>query len=241
MHLNIKKKLNVSSITVESLIFGILLASVGGFLDAYTFVGRGGVFANAQTGNIILVAVSAVNEEWKAAFTHFIPILAFIAGVMISESLRERKLKFLYKDIACTTLIIETLILFLIGFVPKTVSNDIVNIIISFVASMQYCAFKKLSGAPYATTFCTGNLRSASLAAYSALTKKDKEDFLKSMRYFIVIFSFLMGAIIGGFLTVHVGDSSVWLAVVVLIFSFMLLNSNTNEIEKALEDNSKAS
>lgn len=33
---------------------GLLLAGVGGFLDAYTFVGYGGVFANAQTGNIVL-------------------------------------------------------------------------------------------------------------------------------------------------------------------------------------------
>ena len=38
---------------------GLLLAGAGGFLGAYTFVGRGGVFANAQTGNIVLLAVAA--------------------------------------------------------------------------------------------------------------------------------------------------------------------------------------
>src|SRR5580658_6145873 len=41
----------------EDLPTGLLLAGVGGFLDAYTFVGRGGVFANAQTGNIVLLGV----------------------------------------------------------------------------------------------------------------------------------------------------------------------------------------
>ena len=32
----------------DTLPTGLLLAGAGGFLDAYTFVGRGGVFANAH-------------------------------------------------------------------------------------------------------------------------------------------------------------------------------------------------
>jgi uncharacterized protein DUF1275 len=43
----------------DTLPTGLLLAGAGGFLDAYTFVGRGGVFANAQTGNIVLLGVEA--------------------------------------------------------------------------------------------------------------------------------------------------------------------------------------
>ena len=38
----------------ESLVLGLLLAVSGGFFDAYTYLCRGGVFANAQTGNIVL-------------------------------------------------------------------------------------------------------------------------------------------------------------------------------------------
>ena len=44
----------------ESFLVAALLAISGGFLDAYTYVCRGGVFANAQTGNLVLLAVSAV-------------------------------------------------------------------------------------------------------------------------------------------------------------------------------------
>ena len=35
-----------------------VLALVGGFLDIYTYLLRGGVFANAQTGNIVLLAAN---------------------------------------------------------------------------------------------------------------------------------------------------------------------------------------
>ena len=54
----------------ENLPTGLLLAGAGGFLDAYTFVGRGGVFANAQTGNIVLLAVAAGERHWSAALLH---------------------------------------------------------------------------------------------------------------------------------------------------------------------------
>ena len=44
----------------ESLPLGLLLAAVGGFLDAFTFAGYGGVFANTQTGNIVLMGITTL-------------------------------------------------------------------------------------------------------------------------------------------------------------------------------------
>ena len=36
----------------ETLRLGIILALSGGFMDAYSYLERGNVFANAQTGNL---------------------------------------------------------------------------------------------------------------------------------------------------------------------------------------------
>ena len=47
------KKVQIS----ESIELGILLALSGGFMDAYSYIGRGEVFANAQTGNMLLLGV----------------------------------------------------------------------------------------------------------------------------------------------------------------------------------------
>jgi uncharacterized membrane protein YoaK (UPF0700 family) len=47
------------------------LACVGGFLDAYTFVGYNGVFANAQTGNVDRWRVSHTSAQLLQAI--FIP------------------------------------------------------------------------------------------------------------------------------------------------------------------------
>ena len=44
-----------------------LLAVVGGVLDAYTYILRGGVFANAQTGNIVLLGVHVADGDYRQA------------------------------------------------------------------------------------------------------------------------------------------------------------------------------
>ena len=65
-----------------------LLALVGGFLDAYTYMLRGHVFANAQTGNMVLVAVGLVQGNIREALMPVVPILAFMAGVFVTEVIK---------------------------------------------------------------------------------------------------------------------------------------------------------
>lgn len=49
----------------ETLLVGSLLAMVGGFLDVYTYLTRGGVFANAQTGNIVLLGITLFRRKYQ--------------------------------------------------------------------------------------------------------------------------------------------------------------------------------
>ena len=65
-----------------------MLAVAGGFLDAYTYLCRGQVFANAQTGNMVLLAVRLAEGSWAQAFHYLMPILAFALGVLVAEVVR---------------------------------------------------------------------------------------------------------------------------------------------------------
>lgn len=73
----------------EMLRVGLCLAFTGGFLDAYTYLLRGGVFANAQTGNMVLMALYAARRDGRA-FYYLLPIAAFLAGVIVTEWLKAR-------------------------------------------------------------------------------------------------------------------------------------------------------
>ena len=93
---------------------------------------------------------------------------------------------------------------------------------VSFVASLQVSSFRKLVDAPYNTTMSTGNLRSATVAAFLALTKKDHHAAVRSIHYFAIIFSFMTGAFIGGILTYHVGIKAIWFSGIILMCAVIL-------------------
>ena len=51
----------------ESFLTASLLSLSGGLQDAYTYLARGEVFANAQTGNIVLMSVRRFEGAWTQA------------------------------------------------------------------------------------------------------------------------------------------------------------------------------
>ena len=68
----------------ESLTVGILMAISGGLMDAYSYLYRGHVFANAQTGNVLLFSIYLSKGERIQALHYAFPIVAFLSGVALS-------------------------------------------------------------------------------------------------------------------------------------------------------------
>ena len=73
--------------TSEALRVGLVLALAGGYLDAYTYLCRGGVFANAETGNMVLLGVKLAAGDWGGAVKYLPPIFAFFLGVLAAEAI----------------------------------------------------------------------------------------------------------------------------------------------------------
>lgn len=215
----IKNKIYQHSITAESVRLGILLAVVGGFLDAYTYIGHGGVFANAQTGNIVLVAINASNGRWEHVVSSLLPILAFIAGVIISEIIKARFISSQIDYWQTVVIGIEIIVLAIIGLLPENTADMLITVTISFVSSVQITSFRKLVNSPYSTTMCTGNLRVASEAFYKACIDKDRKEIEKAARYLVIILFFVFGAFLGGITTINYGNKSIWITVAILIVS----------------------
>ena len=143
----------------ESIRLGTLLTLTGGFMDAYSYLIRGGTFANAETGNIVLMGLSLAEGKWMRALYYLVPVVAFALGIFAAERIRERVGEnpgIHWKE---GVLWAEILLLFLAGFLPQEY-NAVVNSMIAFSCAMQVEAFRKIRGKAFATTMCTGNLRS---------------------------------------------------------------------------------
>ncbi len=59
-------------------------------MDAYSYLFRGEVFANAQTGNILLCSVALSQGEWGVAVQYAFPVLAFGLGILMTFLIRQR-------------------------------------------------------------------------------------------------------------------------------------------------------
>lgn len=160
----------------ESFLIAGILSISGGLQDAYTYMYRGKVFANAQTGNIVLLAQNLVDRNWSVALRYFSPLLFFALGVAAAECIHMRYQKAQRIHWRQLVLAIEILLLFAVGFFPNEM-DLLANAMVSFACAMQVQAFRKVNGYAFASTMCIGNLRSGmeSLCAYGKT--KDKKSY----------------------------------------------------------------
>lgn len=77
--------LKLSKQMSESIKLGVILAIAGGFMDAYSYMCRGKVFANAQTGNILLLGINISERNWQMALRYLVPVLAFAIGIALAD------------------------------------------------------------------------------------------------------------------------------------------------------------
>ena len=74
-------------LTCERLYIFELLIMAAGMMGAYTYNLRGGVFCNAQTANVVLMAMAFGKGELMRGVYYLIPISAYVSGAVISELL----------------------------------------------------------------------------------------------------------------------------------------------------------
>lgn len=213
----------------ESLLFGLLLAFAGGFLDAYSYLCRGGVFANTQTGNLVLLAIGIGKGEPAGLVYYLLPVAAFAAGVALVEWLRKKKP---HADWRGGLLLCKVGLLVIVGaipaggaqvlFFPVGLWDLIANLLVSFLCGAQVSAFKLLENRPYATTMCTGNLRSMVEQFCETAHEKNPAAQRAGRIYFLIIAMFCVGAASSTFLSHFMGSRAVWVCCLPFAASWLL-------------------
>ena len=206
----------------ESLLTASFIILSGGLQDAYTYLCRGKVFANAQTGNIVLFSTYLFEGDWAHCQRYLVPVLAFMLGIFVAECVH-RHYKYVEKVHWRQIIILAEIVrLFLVGFLPQEV-NTIANAIVSFVCAMQVQTFRKVRGHAYASTMCIGNMRSGTEALCVYFHTRDREVLQKAMTYFGVIGLFAVGAGLGAVLTSVFAEQGIWVSCVLLTISFLIM------------------
>ena len=209
---------------IQISLISILLAMTGGMLGAYTFIERGGVFANAQTGNMVMLGYYIVQGEYSLLWRYLIPIIIFSIGVLLARSIQRayQKRKHLLKW-QQLILIWEMLVLGSVMFIPKGKLDIIATGCISFICALQASSFRTIEGVPYGTTFCTGNLRNMMENIHMYAYTKDRRHMLYCGYYCLTLLSFVGGAMLGMLLVMEFAQKGLLGSIVGLFLATLLL------------------
>lgn len=211
----------------ESILLYFVLALSGGCMDAYSYLFRDEVFANAQTGNMLLFGVYMVEQNYAAALKYLWPILAFSFGIVLSDVIRH-KTRNTYIHWRQTALVVEIIILFLVsGFSQER--NNAANALISFACGVQVETFRSVRGNAIATTMCIGNLRSGIYNFDTYLQTKNKDHLKKASIYLGVNLVFVIGAMIESVLIQYLAEKALYFSVGMLILAFVLMLRSPGE------------
>ena len=200
----------------ESLPIMILLTLSGGFMDAYSYLCRGEVFANAQTGNILLFGVNLSMGNWSKALQYVCPVLEFVRRKFTSRKHGHWRQIIVF----C-----EAVILFGVMFIPQEL-NLLANSLTSLACGAQVESFRKIQGSGMATTMCIGNLRMATQSICDYWFTKDKTAMEKGFLFFGIIAIFTIGAIMGNVSVRLFSEKAILVSSILLITacSIMLIN-----------------
>lgn len=190
---------------------GLALTFIGGFIDAYTFVQRGGVLAAGQTGNLIFLSVDIAQRDLPGALTKVATVMGFMIGVALVRLLayHVRPHSHYWRLL---TLLSGVIVCGLVGALPTAMSNLIVVPPLALVMAMQTTAFGTIVGHGYNNVFSTGNLKKATNALMTYALTSDPEQLLSSRVYFELVGCFTGGAVVSALLQNVMATRTIWVA-----------------------------
>ena len=204
----------------RSLLVVVILTLSGGFMDAYSYMCRGKVFANAQTGNMLLLGVNLSMGNFGPALRYLLPVLAFCAGTAVSIVARQLFHKRGLLHWRHVVVFVEALFLGVVAFLPQSV-NLLANSMISLACGAQVEAFRKELDNDIATTMCIGNLRRAVECMAEARFTGDRAQRRNGWIYIAVLAAFVLGAVAGNALVQCWGERSILACCALLLITFI--------------------
>jgi uncharacterized membrane protein YoaK (UPF0700 family) len=200
----------------------ILLTLANGYLDAFTYVGHGGVFANAQSGNVILLGVDLVGPGEGTALDHLWPLLAFVVGIAATRVVSRRVSRFPWRDPRPLVLATQVVILLMVALLPSDAPNWTITTSVGFASALQLASFRTVHASAFVPIAMTGNLMRTTEAMDDVMHGSGQRRTVEL--YVGLIATFLVGALIGAASTDHLDRAaSVVPALLFLVAGILML------------------
>lgn len=211
----------------DSLIIAAILFFFGGFQNAYTYINCGKVFANLQTGNLVLMSINLADGNFPLVIRYLVPLTSFWLGCFVG-SIVDVKCKQNFKIHWRTiVLLIELVCVIIAGLLPE--SYDLASAaVITFNSALSLQGFKTVDNRTLPTTMMIGNMRKAIeyITRYALLHKK--EDMKEFRIVFWLLIVFLLGAIVSAKLSNYFYSRTILFLIPLYIVAIVYLQIDTS-------------
>lgn len=189
-------------------------------LDASVYVGHGHVFATAQSGNVVLLAMALIAGDRSDTSRHALSLAAFVAGLLVSR-LAAGPLHRSPLNSRTVRLMIEAGMLLLLSGSASRLPDAIVIVAVGLIAAIQITSLSHIGDWSFNTGMTTGNLRGA-VTAFAKALDGDHSQWARSGAIGAPCLAFLAGALAGTWSQLHVGDLTLAAVAAVIALSAIL-------------------
>lgn len=211
----------------------VFLTISGGYIGGFTYFLRGNIFCNAQTGNLLLLAINLAKWNPKMISYTLSSLISYSSGILISEYLSSRVNKIGVIKWHTCLIAFEILTIIVLGFVPDSAPYEITQLFVNFITAMQFNTFRKAHGLGIATTFCTNHVRQVGSNFIKFLDNRNIQHLHTSLSHLSMIIAFVVGVFCAVVMSKYFSGRAIWGALIFLITIFIYLLKT--DLEKAKE------
>lgn len=195
------------------------MAFIGGYIGAYALLNRADVFGNAQTSNLIHVAMSIVGTDFLDLFIRLGGVFLYMAGVtlvVIWQKITKISVHYL-------AVVVDAFAFIMLGFFPKDMDIIVSLYPIFFAAAVQWTSFSGVYGYNCSTIFSTNNLKQFTMSGVEYICSHDKKFSHKAKFYGSVLITYHFGVACEFFVNQVFGIKSSWFGLVAVAIAFVMV------------------
>lgn len=187
------------------------MAMAGGYVGVYCIWARKGIFALAQTANMIYCVTNVLDGGWKL-FALRIFAVGFTALAVSLSVLAAGK----GRDVKKISILLMAGAVILEGLIPETVNELLALYPLFFASAFQWCSYSDSLGYGSSTVFSTNNLRQCVSAYTQYYHGRDLKNLEKARFFRNTLLYYYAGVAVSYTAWKITGNKSVWFCLIPL-------------------------
>lgn len=204
-----------------------MMAFIGGFMGAYAILNRCDLFGNAQTSNMIYIAMHLVGRNFFDVVCRLGGMVIYMMGIALTV-LWPKHSKISLHYVAVT---VDAIVLITLGFMPKHMNNVIALYPIFFAAAVQWNSFPGVFGYNCSTIFSTNNLRQFTIASTEYFCNRESKHAHKAKFYGGTLLCYHLGVVVSYLSYLLLAIQGAWIGMVpVTLAAAMVIYENSEMV-----------